>query len=145
MCEPPNLRWEQVCDNLLGEIPPATALAYGNLKITWVRNTFSNLPEDANAVTSQQYARAYMFQVLALLFRNKSQSRLHCCFLKLLDDFGVAGGYSWGSATLAFLYKELCSATMQKTTEIAGPIFILQLWAWEHLPYLTPIPINLTN
>ena len=91
MCEPTNLRWEQVCDNLLGEIPPATALAYGSLKITWVKNTFSNLPEDANAVTSQQYARAYMFQVLALLFINKSQSRLHCCILKLLDDFGVAG------------------------------------------------------
>ena len=86
-----------------------------------------------------------MFQVLALLFGNKSQSRLHCYFLKLLDDFGVAGEYSWGSATIAFLYKELCTASIQKTTEIAGPIFILQLWAWEHLPYLTPIPINPIN
>ena len=53
--------WEQVCDNLLGEIPPAIALTYGSLKITWVRNRFSNLPEGANAITTQQYARAYMF------------------------------------------------------------------------------------
>ena len=109
--------------------PPATTLAYGGLKITWVRNTFSNLPEGANAVTTQQYARAYMFQVLALLFGNKSQSRLLCCFLKLLDDFGVAGEYSWGSATLTFLYKELCTTSIQKTTEIVGPVFILKLWA----------------
>ena len=83
-----------------------------------------------------------MFPVLALLFGNKSLSRLHCCFLKLLDDFGVAKEYSWGSATLAFLYKELCTASIKKTTEIVGSVFILQLWAWEHLPYLTPIPIN---
>ena len=107
--------------------PPATTLAYGGLKITWVRNTFSNLPEGANAVTTQQYARAYMFQVLVLLFGNKSQSKLHCYFLKLLNDFGVAGEYSWGSATLAFLYKELCTASIQKTTEIVGPVFTLQL------------------
>ena len=63
MCGPTNLVWEQVCDNLHGVRPPATALAYGGLKITWVRNTFLNLPEGANAVTTQQYARAYMFQV----------------------------------------------------------------------------------
>ena len=125
--------------------PPATTLAYGGLKITWVRNTFSNLSEGANAVTTQQYARAYMFQVLVLLFGNKSQSKLHCYFLKLLNDFGVARKYSWGSATLVFLYKEPCTAVIQKSTEIAGPVFILKLWAWEHLPYLTPIPINPTN
>ena len=63
----------------------------------------------------------------------------------LLDDFGVAGEYSWGNATLAFLYKELCIVAIQKSTEIAGPVFIVQLWVWEHLPYLTPILINPTN
>ena len=91
MCEPTNLDWGIVCENLLGVTPPTTALAYDSLKIIWVRNTFSNLPEGANAVTTQQYARAYIFQVLALLFGNKSQSRLHCYFFQLLVDFGVAG------------------------------------------------------
>ncbi|XP_075636643.1 serine/threonine-protein phosphatase 7 long form homolog [Castanea sativa] len=145
VCEPTNLDWETVCQNLLEVTPPSTALKDGGLRITWVRNTFLNLPESANAVTIQQYARAYMFQVLALLFRNKSQSRLHCCFLQLLADFGVIGEYSWGSATLAFLYKELCIVAIRKSTEVTGPVFILQLWAWKYLPYLTPIPINLTN
>ena len=139
------MNWGIVCQNLLEVTPPATALEYGGLKITWVKNTFSNLPKGANAVTTPQYARAYLFQVLALLFGNKSQSRLHCCFLQLLADFGVAGEYSWGSATLPFLYKEMCTAAIKKNTEVADPFFILQLWAWEHLPYLTPIPINLTN
>ena len=52
VCRPTNLVWEQVCDNLLGEIPFATALTYGSLKITWVRNRFSNLQEGANAITT---------------------------------------------------------------------------------------------
>ena len=91
VCGPTNLDWGIVCENLL-EV--TLALAYGGFKITWVGNTFSNLPEGANAITIQQYARAYMFQVLALLFGNKSQSRLHCCFLQLLANFGVAREYS---------------------------------------------------
>ena len=37
VCGPTNMVWEAVCDNLLGEIPPATALTYGSLKITWVK------------------------------------------------------------------------------------------------------------
>ena len=107
--------------------PLATTLEYGGLKITWVRNIFSNLPKGANVVTTQQYARAYLFQVLALLFGNKSQSRLHCFFLQLLADFGVAGEYSWDNATFAFLYKELYTAAIKKSTEVTVPIFIYQL------------------
>ena len=52
MCRPTNLNWGTFCQNLLGVTPPATALDYGGFKITWVRNTFSNLPEGANAVTT---------------------------------------------------------------------------------------------
>ncbi|XP_050240953.1 protein MAIN-LIKE 2-like [Quercus robur] len=94
VCGPTNLDWGIVFQNLLGVTSPAITLEYGGLKITWVRNTFSNLPDGANDVTIQQYAKAYMFQVLALLFGNKSQSRLHCCFFQLLADFGVVGEYS---------------------------------------------------
>jgi len=39
----------------------------------------------------------------------------------------------------------MCSVVIKKSTEVAGLIFILQLWAWVSLPYLTPIPINPTN
>ena len=53
VCGLTNLDWGTICENSLGVTPPATTLAYGGLKITWVRNTFSNLPEGANAVTTQ--------------------------------------------------------------------------------------------
>ncbi|KAK9987601.1 hypothetical protein SO802_027840 [Lithocarpus litseifolius] len=144
VCGPTNLNWERVCQELLGVTPPENALTYGGLKITWVRNTFSNLPEDANAITTQQYARAYMFQVLALLFGNKSQSRLHCCFLHLLANFGIAGEYSWGSATLALLYKELCTAAIRKSTEVVWTPYDGYLHDWclaeKHI-WMTTAPL----
>ena len=71
VCRPTNLDWGTICQNLLRVTPLAIVLEYGGLKITWVRNTFSTLSEGANTITIQQYARAYMFQVLALLFENK--------------------------------------------------------------------------
>ena len=39
----------------------------------------------------------------------------------------------------------MCSVVIKKSTEVTGLVFILQLLAWVSLPYLTPIPINLTN
>ena len=45
--------WGTVCQNLLGVRPLATVLDYGGLKITKVRNTFSNLPKGVNVVTIQ--------------------------------------------------------------------------------------------
>ncbi|RVW59856.1 Serine/threonine-protein phosphatase 7 long form-like [Vitis vinifera] len=41
--------------------------------------------------------------------------------------------YSWGSAVLAYLYRELCRASLDSATEISGPITLLHLWSWERL------------
>lgn len=47
----------------------------------------------------------------------------HC-----LRDWDEAGGYSWGSAVLGFLYRQLCEACRQlaPTSTISGCIFLLQ-------------------
>ena len=55
-------------------------------------------------------------------------------FLQFLSDFRVLGGYSWGSACLAWLYKEMCQASQVQTCDIIGPPILLQLWAWERFP-----------
>ncbi|KAL6316687.1 hypothetical protein AAG906_019618 [Vitis piasezkii] len=41
--------------------------------------------------------------------------------------------YSWGSAVLAHLYRELCRASLDGATDIAGCVTLLQLWSWERL------------
>ena len=51
----------------------------------------------------------------------------------------LIGQYSWGSACLAFLYRELCrAARLPAVSQMADPLFLLQLWAWERFPFLAP-------
>ncbi|KAH7867306.1 hypothetical protein Vadar_031754 [Vaccinium darrowii] len=57
---------------------------------------------------------------------------------KLLEDLEVAGQYSWGSACLASLYRYLCHSSEAKNQDVGGMFVLLQVWAWERLPYLAP-------
>ncbi|CAN1835843.1 Serine/threonine-protein phosphatase 7 long form homolog [Linum perenne] len=58
----------------------------------------------------------------------------------LLGDFSYAGSLSWGSACLAWLYREMCRASHVLAEQISGPLFILQIWAWEHFPFIARTP-----
>ena len=40
--------------------------------------------------------------------------------VKVLEDFDTAGEYSWGSAALVWLYRQLCNAAKTKTKDICG-------------------------
>ena len=59
-------------------------------------------------------------------------------FLPMLEDFDTAGRYSWGSAVLAWLYRELCRATDSDSCDIAGALILVQLWAWSRFPHISP-------
>ncbi|RVW92837.1 Serine/threonine-protein phosphatase 7 long form-like [Vitis vinifera] len=49
------------------------------------------------------------------------------------DIRGASLTYSWGSATLTHLYRELCRASLDSAESVAGPLHLLQLWSWERL------------
>ena len=59
-------------------------------------------------------------------------------FLPLLEDFEVAGRYSWGSTCLAWLYRQLCRASHIDTLDISDPLILLQLWVWERFLFIAP-------
>ncbi|KAL6342978.1 hypothetical protein AAG906_016998 [Vitis piasezkii] len=48
-------------------------------------------------------------------------------------DFTEISHYSWGSAVLAYLYRELCRASLDSATEISGPITLLQLSNFDNV------------
>ena len=52
---------------------------------------------------------------------------VHLCFLPLLRDLAQTAAYSWGSALLAQLYRELCQASLDSTSGISGCITLLQV------------------
>ncbi|KAL7174085.1 hypothetical protein ACSBR2_033357 [Camellia fascicularis] len=59
-------------------------------------------------------------------------------FLPLLEDFDAAGEYSWGSAALAWLYRELCRASRERMHDISGFLILVQIWAWYRFPHIAP-------
>ncbi|XP_031266373.1 serine/threonine-protein phosphatase 7 long form homolog isoform X2 [Pistacia vera] len=128
-----DLQWDDLCEELLGVRPDPSVLHGSTLKLRWLRGHFQHLPLDADAVTMRCYARAYILGLLGSLFADKSGSDVQLIFLPLLRDFKYARKFSWGSAVLAYLYRELCRASKKGASEISGPLMLLQLWAWERL------------
>uniref|UniRef100_A0A2N9GJU2 Aminotransferase-like plant mobile domain-containing protein n=1 Tax=Fagus sylvatica TaxID=28930 RepID=A0A2N9GJU2_FAGSY len=133
------LNWSELCLQLLGVSPPPNKLDGSRLNMKWLQDTFGVLPDDANEVTVQQYTRAYILELLGgSYFADKSGEKVHLMFLPMLEDFDAAGRYSWGSAVLAWLYRELCRATDPDSCDIAGALILVQLWAWSRFPHISP-------
>ncbi|XP_073221249.1 serine/threonine-protein phosphatase 7 long form homolog [Cicer arietinum] len=70
---------------------------------------------------------------------DKSHNRVHIMWLHLLRDLRETGEYSWGSACLATLYRELCRASEPGVMSFGGCSHLLQTWAWYHMSFLAPI------
>ncbi|KAH0675264.1 hypothetical protein KY285_023065 [Solanum tuberosum] len=70
--------------------------------------------------------------------KDTSGGLLKLLYLPMLEDITAVGCYSWGSATLACLYRFLCKASQSTQNEIAGFLPLLQIWAWERVTVLRP-------
>ncbi|CAN1140418.1 Serine/threonine-protein phosphatase 7 long form homolog [Linum perenne] len=134
-----DLPWDDLCEELLGIRPDPGVLHGSTIKLSWLRTHLRDPPPDAGEETLRHYARAYLLGLISgVLFTDKSGSAIQLKFLPLLRDFSNTGQLSWGSAALAFLYRELCRATKTGAIEMSGPLILLQLWAWEHLHFGRP-------
>lgn len=122
------IQWQQICQRLLGIAPLDRDLTGGGLRIGWIGDHFSQLPQDADQDTIEQHARAHILHLIGgTLMPDKSQNRVPLMFLPLLEHIDQIGKYSWGSACLARLYRELCRASKQNAKDIAGPLVLLQV------------------
>jgi hypothetical protein len=56
--------------------------------------------------------------------------------------------YSWGSAVLAWLYRQLCDACKRsgQDANLGGCAYLLQIWIWERLlvgrPHRGPVEVH---
>ena len=62
-----------------------------------------------------------------MLFTDKKGTYIHMCYLPLLIDLTQTSMYSWGSAVLAHLYRELCRASLDDATNITRCVTLLQV------------------
>ncbi|CAH9134587.1 unnamed protein product [Cuscuta epithymum] len=126
---------------LLGVRPhPGTDIRGSALRMAWLREHFVGLPADADDDVVQQYARAYILMLMgASTFADKSGNEVQVLYLPILESFDVAAVYSWGSATLAYLYRQLCRGCHRDGGEMGGFLLLIQLWSWEHIHIGRPV------
>ena len=85
-----------------------------------------------------KYTWCYILALLGdTIFMDKSCDRVHLMWVQQLEDLCNSRKYSWGSACLAWFYRELCMAS-EDTSQISGCLLLVQYWAWTRFPYLCP-------
>ncbi|RYR11460.1 hypothetical protein Ahy_B04g068983 isoform B [Arachis hypogaea] len=57
-----------------------------------------------------------------------SSARVHLRWLPYVADLDGLGKYSWGSATLSWLYRCLYKVANQNVKNLVGPLALLQSW-----------------
>ncbi|WKA03198.1 hypothetical protein VitviT2T_021322 [Vitis vinifera] len=137
--EPPitgtcDIDWSLLCSELLGVVPPPSQIRGSSISARWLCEQFSYPPAGVDDVILQCYARAFILALLGgALFANKTGTHVQLCYLPLLRNFTEISHYSWGSAVLAYLYRELCRASLDSATEISGPITLFQVFRHNYL------------
>ncbi|KAG9458437.1 hypothetical protein H6P81_002945 [Aristolochia fimbriata] len=120
--------WMELARGLLGiELPPGSFQG-GRLSLSWIRGRFLLCPDDVPDEVIQQHARAYLLHLVGLtIFSDGSARGVHMAYLILFEDFEAAGRYSWGAATLAFLYQDLAKACHTRVVGIVGCLTLMQV------------------
>ncbi|KAG8479524.1 hypothetical protein CXB51_029161 [Gossypium anomalum] len=118
-----------LCYSLLGASPGNDESNLSGLKFTWLKANFQHLPDNATEEELMCAARAYIMHIIGgVLMPDANNNRVHIMYLPLLTDLHNVRSYSWGSAVLAMLYRELCRTTKPHTADIGGCLILLQSW-----------------
>ncbi|XP_055962359.1 protein MAIN-LIKE 2-like [Mercurialis annua] len=145
----PTIRgWSSVTRRLLGRDMVGSRNCQGSFVTTsWLVDEFDSFTRIPDAASDEQIdwaVRAYLlFHLHAWCFSDTNSGQIGLRILPHLEDLTAIGSISWGSAALAHLYREMCLCTMvsQNRRNIGGPLWILQLWAFEYItPLATPPP-----
>ncbi|KAK1695918.1 hypothetical protein QYE76_012615 [Lolium multiflorum] len=100
----------------------------------WIRTNFGELlPEGAERDTIRTYTRVYLWYMLSrTLFADSGGKLAHWCWLKALTV--LERRWSWGTAALAYLYRQLDEACRRTGSGgIGGCLLLLSVWSWDRL------------
>ncbi|KAH1193329.1 Serine/threonine-protein phosphatase 7 long form [Glycine max] len=122
-----NLDWAKLCEELLGVKPQEGELQGSVVKLSWLAHHFSEINiHDGNVVQLQRFTRAWILRFIGrVLFVDKSSSKVSLRYLQFLP-------------VLAYLCRDMCSATDYKIKSIGGMCILIQMWAWERCTTLAP-------
>jgi len=112
------------------------------IRLRWLRAKFSQpLEVGHNEETVAQYTRGFCMDLFgSVMFPDSSADGVPLMYLQFITDLKTPREYNWGGAVLAHLYRELSRACLVGVDTIAGPMLLLQIWAWTRFTIGRPIP-----
>ena len=123
--------WTEVCRDFLG-FQPTNQEAHKQLTgqriliSRLLEQVVGPLPPNAKEDELHKYARCYILALLGnTIFGDKSGDRVHLMWVHQLEDLRNPEMYSWGSAFLAWLYRELCRASDKGTSQIGRCLLLV--------------------
>ncbi|KAL0346178.1 UNVERIFIED_CONTAM: protein MAIN-LIKE 2 [Sesamum radiatum] len=113
---------------------PILGTSGGMVKLSWLKETFSECPEDASVEDIECRTRAYLLYLVgSTIFSTTTGNKVPVMYLPLFENFDEAGKYAWGAAALSFLYRALGNASLRSQSTISGCLTLLQCWSYYHL------------
>ncbi|KAL0324315.1 UNVERIFIED_CONTAM: Serine/threonine-protein phosphatase 7 long form [Sesamum calycinum] len=103
--------WQDYCLRWLGYRPDPSSLRHSNLKMSTLTQRLLNYPvnDDSNIVEVMQEARICA-PILMCMCPDAQGSHVSLFYLRYMENICDTGSYSWGTAVLGYLYRELCVA-----------------------------------
>ncbi|KAM0900803.1 hypothetical protein ACQ4PT_020376 [Festuca glaucescens] len=135
--------WHQQMEGLIGMAPPEpedTAMrAPAGANYKWIKDNFAEYPAEVDRDTVRTYTKVYLWYVISrTLFADSGGKLAQWCWLKALTV--LEHKWSWGTAALAYLYRQLDDACRRTgTAGIGGCMLLLFVWSWERLPVGRPV------
>ncbi|XP_017233251.1 protein MAIN-LIKE 2-like [Daucus carota subsp. sativus] len=140
----PGMSWIGLVASIFGHALAPTRFNGYRLQLRFFSSiTPGRLSDVASAEEVLLHTRCYLVHIIGgVLFTDHFGGSIHPMYLLFLRDLDMYGDYAWGAAVLAFLYREPCKGCNTDKEEVVGCLLLLQLWAWERLPTLAPIRLN---
>ena len=97
-------------------------------RLKWLRDRFNQFPGFEDEDEWRTYTAALIMEIIGtLIVPDASGDTVPSMYAQFID-FDRPVRYSWASALLACLYRNLCAASHVGTRSIAGPMYFLQVF-----------------
>ncbi|KAL0368886.1 UNVERIFIED_CONTAM: Serine/threonine-protein phosphatase 7 long form [Sesamum calycinum] len=138
-------QWQNYCHQWLGFRPNENAFKHSRIKLSalldWLLNNTCDDDSPFDAVL--QEARVCVMCIIGgILCPDATGNTVSLLYLRHMEIIDEERPSNWGTAVLAYLYRELCMASQRGKTNIGGAMQLLQIWAWSRIITLAPIPSN---
>ncbi|XP_061374111.1 serine/threonine-protein phosphatase 7 long form homolog [Gastrolobium bilobum] len=141
-----NEDWPAVCVVVFGAVPQANEFHHsGDHRISFLDQLYTRWTDHAGDHDREIYfTKAHIARMPGcwLLADKSGGSNIGCRLVLLLGGgFDEIGRFSWGSAVLAHLFRNLFECTDVGRSDMGGCHILLQIWAWIRFsPIAPPLP-----